>query len=181
MGDHAENELSCVQELAERRVVIPSFCRRAETSLSIEKDTTEGLCRWWGRDTSPISFWEEKSCSAFNKCSSLLLLWKWVLTEVSARILLHIKLFHCLVTPRNGIIISSFACRWKIYHCTLTAGFVFVLCKWLLTVRLTSKNKLLTPFDFKEVFPPHMSLWLFTHFHGLQKGKITTKYKIHFT
>lgn len=171
MGDHAENELSCVQELAERRVVIPSFCGQAETSLSMEKDTTEGLCRWWGTDTSPISFWEEKSCSAFNKCSSLLLLWKWLLTEVSARILLHIKLFHCLVTPRNGIIISSFACRWKIYHCTLTAGFVFVLSKWLLTVRLTSKTKLLTPFDFKEVFPPTRLCGFLRIFMDFRKAK----------
>lgn len=131
-------------------------------------DTTQELCRWWCTDTSLVSFWEEKSCSAFNKYSSLFLLWKWVLTEVSARILQHIKLFHCLVTPHNGIIVSSFACRWRIYHRTLTAGFVFVLCKWLLMVRLTSKTKLLTLFDFKEVFPLP-SFVAFTHLRRLQK------------
>lgn len=152
MGDHAENELSCVQELAERRVVIPLFCRRMETSLSPEIDTTEGPCRRWCTDTSLVSFWGEKSCSAFNKCGFLLLLWKWVLTEVSERILQHIKLFHYLVTPYNGIIIPSFAWRWKIRLWTPTAGFVFVLCKWLLTVRLTSETKHPTPSDFKEAF-----------------------------
>lgn len=56
----------------------------------------------------------EESCSSFNKRGSLLLLWKWVLTDVSTRILQHIKLFRCLVTPHNGIIISDFGSRCKI-------------------------------------------------------------------
>lgn len=62
LGDHAENELSCAQELAERRAVIPSFCGRTETRLSMEIDT---------HTTTLLSFGEEKS--PFNKSSSLLL------------------------------------------------------------------------------------------------------------
>lgn len=46
-------------------------------------------------------------------------------------------------------------------------AFVFVLCKWLLTDRLTSQTKLLTAFDIKEGPLVHPR-WLLAHFHALQ-------------
>lgn len=59
----------------------------------------------WEAGSEPtrfVSSWEEKPCCALRKCSSQLLLWKWV----SARILRHTERLLCLVRPHNGFIIS---------------------------------------------------------------------------
>lgn len=61
------------------------------------------------------------------------------------RILQHIKPFHCLVRPDNGIIIFLLHADGNLTQNTNDCSLFF--CKWLLIVRLTSEIKLLTTFE----------------------------------